>query len=147
MTGENSKRIRYLTSKTVAALYTALARWAEKTDEPIPNFAHADKGGIEALVAAPQQRFFGIEAYPTLEEKAAIIFYTVNKRQIFPNGNKRMSTLCLLVFLGINGKRLDVSENELRDKALWLANTESLDFPAIKDEVTDWIREHLTDLD
>lgn len=92
---------------------------------------------------APQQSFYGREAYPTLEEKAAILFYTVNKKQIFLNGNKRMSTLCLLVFLGINGKTLDVSSDELTAKALWLANTESLEFPTIKEDLVNWIHQHV----
>lgn len=81
--------------------------------------------------------------YPTIEEKAAIIFYTVNKRQIFLNGNKRMSTLCLLVFLGINDMMLSVTEDELTAKALWLANTASLEFPEVKQGLVEWIREHL----
>jgi hypothetical protein len=57
-------------------------------------------------------------------------FYTVNKRQIFLNSNKRMSTLCLLVFLGVNGKEFAVKPDALTEKALWLANTNSLEFPA-----------------
>lgn len=91
----------------------------------------------------PRRVFEGQELYPTLAEKAAIIFYTVNKRQIFVNGNKRMSTACLLVFLGINGKQLDVSPDELTEKALWLANTSASEFQTIKAELADWIDSHL----
>jgi len=54
---------------------------------------------------------------PTLAEKAAIIFYMVNRRHIFPNGNKRLSTLCLLTFLIGNDAQLDVSPHELTEKA------------------------------
>ncbi|WP_264296797.1 Fic family protein [Mesorhizobium sp. B1-1-8] len=84
--------------------------------------------------------------YESLEEKAAFLFYSINKRQIFLNGNKRMSTLCLLVFLGINGKLLQLKPDELTEKALWLANTPSLDFPTIKTELAIWIRERFVDL-
>ena len=83
------------------------------------------------------------DLYPTIEEKAAILFYTINKRQTFLNGNKRMSTLSLLVFLGINGSTLTVSPDEMTEKALWLANTPSLEFPAIKKNLTSWIRDNL----
>ncbi len=116
---------------------------AEKQGEPIPSFATAKQGEIEALVKAPQQQLFGNDAYPTIEEKAAIIFYTINKQQIFLNGNKRMSTLSLLVFLGINGMTLSVSSDELTDKALWLAKTASLEFPQVKQDLVEWIRHNM----
>lgn len=106
-------------------------------DEPIPSI-HLAKAA-ESLLAAPKQSFFGIEA----RGQAAIPFYTINKRQTFINGNKRMSTLTLLVFLGINGSMLTVSPDELTEKALWLANTPSLEFPEITKNLTSWIRDHL----
>jgi prophage maintenance system killer protein len=65
---------------------------------------------------------------------------------MFLNGNKRMSTLCLLVFLSINEKILNVTTDELTAKALWLSKTSSLDFPVIKVELADWIRTHLVDM-
>lgn len=146
MTEENSSEIRYLTRDSIAVIHSILSRAVEKSGEPIPPFNHAKHESIDALVQAPQQKFYDAEAYPTLAEKAAIIFYTINKQQIFLNGNKRMSTLCLLVFLGINDKTLDVSPDALTDKALWLANTASLEFPAIKAELVTWISEHLQDI-
>ena len=145
MTEENTPRIQYLTKDDIERIHAKLVAWTKEHDsgEPIPSFQFAKDADVDALVETPRQAFFGREAYPTLEEKAAIIFYTINKRQIFLNGNKRMSTLCLLVFLGINGKTLDVSPDELTEKALWLANTASLDFPEIKAELIAWIRAHL----
>src|SRR6202050_3404293 len=92
-----------------------------------------------ALIAAPQQRFYGRDAYPTHAEKAAILFYMVNRRHIFPNGNKRLSTLCLLTFLIGNDAQLDVSPQELTEKALWLATAEADDFPATKAHPASWI--------
>jgi death-on-curing protein len=137
----------YFDRAAIEALHAALSSWAvSHGDEPIPPLSHAKAGDIDTLISAPQQRFFGTDAYPTLEEKAAIVFYTVNKRQMFLNGNKRMSTLCLLVFLSINEKILNVTTDELTAKALWLSKTSSLDFPVIKVELADWIRTHLVDM-
>lgn len=124
-------------------LHGQLAAWAAAQGEPVPSFELAREADLDALIQTPQKHFFGRVAYPTLEDKAAIIFYTINKRQIFLNGNKRMSTLALLVFLSINNRTLDIVPNELTEKALWLANTESLNFPEIKAELSQWIREHL----
>lgn len=146
MTEEKRSSTLYLSKENIEAIHAFLAAASEKQGEPIPPFKLAKHDDIDALVAAPQHAFYGSEAYPSLEEKAAIIFYTVNKRQIFFNGNKRMSTLCLLVFLGINGKFLDVHADDLTAKALWLAKTSSLDFPEIKQGLVEWVREHMIDL-
>lgn len=143
MTEEKSQRFQYLDKEDLISLHGYLAEQAKGSGEPIPSFPHTKSADIDALILAPQQAFGGRELYPTLEEKAAILFYTINKRQIFLNGNKRMSTLCLLVFLGINGKQLKVSPDALTEKALWLANTASLEFPSIKLQITGWIVENL----
>jgi death-on-curing protein len=134
----------YLDREDYERIHARLAAQAEGTGEPIPSFDLAKQADLEALINTPRRSFFGHTAYPAIEDKAAIIFYTINKLQIFLNGNKRMSTLALLVFLDINGRQLDVAPDELTAKALWLAKTASLDFPEVKDELTGWIREHLT---
>src|SRR3989338_8649100 len=148
MTEENTPRIQYLTKDDIERIHAKLVAWTKEHDsgEPIPSFQFAKDADVDALVETPRQAFFGREAYPTLEEKAAIIFYTVNKRQIFLNGNKRMSTLCLGAFLFQNGKLLNLTSDELTKKALWLAQTEALEFPAIKAELVGWIRTRLVDI-
>lgn len=141
MTEENE--FLYLDREDYARLHAALAEQAHTHGEPIPPFAHAKKGEIDTLVQLPRNSFGGNALYQTLEEKAAIIFYAINKKQIFLNGNKRMSTLALLVFLAINKYSLDVSPDDLTTKALWLANTESLEFPSIKEKLSGWIRDNI----
>lgn len=144
MTEEKISHIEYLDREGYRIIHSALAEWSD-AEEPIPPFELAKDAELDALVNLPRQQFFGIEAYPTLEEKAAIIFYSINKNQIFLNGNKRMSALSLLVFLGINNKKLRVSSDQLTEKALWLAQTESIAFLAIKDTLVNWIRSHVVD--
>ena len=53
------------------------------------------------------------------------------------------ATLCLLTFLIGNDAQLDVSPQELTEKALWLATAEADDFPAIKAHLVTWIDGHL----
>jgi death-on-curing protein len=145
MTGENNRPIRYLTRQDIADIHADLsAEVLGDGDEPLPEFRYGRQHEIDALIAAPQRRFFGREAYPTLAEKAAIIFYTVNRKHIFPNGNKRMSTACLMTFLLFNDAGLDVSAEELTATALWLATVEALDFPTIISELVAWLEKHLT---
>ena len=146
MTEESTPPVRYLDKELIAVIHEALLKAGQASGDPIAPFSFVDPRDIDALVNAPQRGFFGQEAYPTLAEKAAIIFYTINKRQIFQDGNKRMSTLCLLVFLMGNNKTLDVTPDQLTDKAIWLAKTASLEFPSVKTELVSWIETHLRDL-
>ncbi len=145
MTEEKKSEILYLDKEDIELIHAIVSKREEREGEPIPPFALANQGDIEVLVNNPRRVFDGKELYPTIADKAAIIFYTVNKRQIFINGNKRMSTACLLVFLGINGKQLTVSPDELTQKALWLANTDAGEFQNIKAELTSWIESHLAE--
>lgn len=105
----NGSLFVYLDREDFEVLHSILSDNAKLDGEPIPDFSFAKQSDLETLIAGPRQRFFGRDAYPTLEEKAAFLFYSINKRQIFLNGNKRMSTLCLVVFLSLNGRRLDVA--------------------------------------
>lgn len=146
MTGENGSSILYLDNEDYQSLHAELSDWAKSKGESIPSFDRAKRDQLEALINLPRRAFYERVAYPTLEEKAAIIFYSINKNQIFLNGNKRMSTLALGVFLKINRKKLDLAPDELREKAIELAKTASLDFPQIKVDLVKWIQERVLDL-
>jgi death-on-curing protein len=139
MTGTESGQIRYLTREDIELIHADLSVAAALGD-PVPPFSTASTHAIDALVKLPQSIYFGRELYPTLAEKAAIIFYTLNKKHLFLDANKRMSVACLNVFLRINGKELAVTPDELTAKALWLAETtHTHDFDEVKQELVDWI--------
>jgi death-on-curing protein len=144
MTVENeSSQIKYLSTADIEEIYTTLsARFAE-IGEPIPSFRLVKQGHIENLVALPQTSFFDAVQYPSLESKATIIFYKINKGHIFPNGNKRMSIACLLVFLSINNMVLRITSDELTAKALWLAESPAEEFERVKQDIEKWIRLNL----
>ena len=146
MTGKTTP-IRYLSNVDIKIMYGLLSDFSKKTDsESLPPFSLVNTHDIDGLVTIAKTKFFGIEQYPTLESKASIIFYTINKKHIFKNGNKRMSTFCLLVFLDINKKQLNITQEKLTKKALWLAKTSSGDFHNIKEELNQWIRENIIDM-
>ncbi len=147
MTEAKESPIKYLDSDNIKSLYDILSETFKTSGEPIPPFSTANEHNLDSLVKIPKSTYFDIEQYPTIESKAAIIFYTINKKHIFLNANKRMSVLCLLVFLGINNMKLGVTTDELTEKALWLANTtHEHSFPEIKDNLEKWIRENIVSI-
>lgn len=77
-------------------------------------FAVPKDDGFSGAVNNIYQTFGGKELYPTLEEKAAMLLYSITKDHCFHDGNKRIAASCFLYFmqknnmLYINGrKRID----------------------------------------
>jgi death-on-curing protein len=138
-----SQSIRHLSKEDIAIIYIELFDRFKEIDEPIPPFEHVNKKEVENLAIIPQTRHFGEEQYPTIESKAAILFYKINKGHIFPNGNKRISLACLFVFLDSNNFRLDITEDQATNKALEVANSDPNDFHQVKRELESWIKNNL----
>ena len=68
----------------------------------------------ESALAAPFAGFAGEEAYPTLEQKAAVLLERLVRNHPLPDGNKRTAFLLMLQFLERNGRpwgEPDVSED------------------------------------
>jgi death-on-curing protein len=140
---KKSLPIRHLFKEDIATIYNVLFERFKEIGEPIPLFEHVNKNEIENLVVIPQTKHFGEEQYPTIESKAAILFYKINKGHIFPNGNKRISLACLFIFLESNGMKLDIAQDEATNKALEIAKSDPKDFHQIKKELESWIKKNL----
>lgn len=59
--------------------------------------------GFDSAVSQIYQSFNGKDLYPSLEDKAATLFYLVVKNHAFVDGNKRIAAACFLYFLERNG--------------------------------------------
>lgn len=139
---------RYLSRADIVALHGILTAVFENDGaERMPPFRIVDEAALDALLMTPKQSIYGREIYPSLPEKAAIIYYTVNKRHLFVNGNKRMSVVCVLHFLFQNGYKLAVTAEELTEVTLQIARSDPHDFPRIKQELVAWISGSLLPLE
>ena len=58
-----------------------------------------DKGLIESSINNVYQSYFGVEKYPTIEEKAARLCYSFIKNHAFLDGNKRIAATLFIYFL------------------------------------------------
>lgn len=61
---------------------------------------------LEAAAARPAASAFGADAYPTITEKAAVLFHSIARNHPFRDGNKRTSTVALIFMLAANGQRV-----------------------------------------
>ena len=80
-----------------------------------------DEGLLESALEAPFQAFGDTDAYPSLQQKAARLGYGLIKNHPFADGNKRIGTHVMLVFLALNGVELSYSQKELSDIILAVA--------------------------
>lgn len=92
---------------------------------------------LDSALENPFQSFGGEELYPTLQAKAARLGYGLIKNHCMIDGNKRIGTHAMLVFLAINGIELDYTQKELYETILAIADG-SLEY----EDLLKWILEH-----
>lgn len=80
-----------------------------------------DLGLLDSACHRLQAGLFGKEAYPTLAGKAAALMHSLACNHALVDGNKRLALLATVVFLRINGHRLDLTDDEAFDLTLSVA--------------------------
>lgn len=66
-------------------------------------FANEKDESFKSSIGQIYQTFGGIELYPSIEEKAAMLLYLVVKNHSFSDGNKRIAAMLFLWFMENNG--------------------------------------------
>ena len=66
-------------------------------------FAKEKDNSFRSSISTIYQTFDGKDLYPSIEEKAAMLFYLVIKNHSFSDGNKRIAAFLFLWFLEKNG--------------------------------------------
>lgn len=90
-----------------------------------------DAGLLESALVRPQAVYFGEDPYPTIEEKAAALLHSLVGNRALIDGNKRLGLAAMIAFLGINGRRLTLSNDEAYDLVMAVATRELDDVPGI----------------
>lgn len=83
---------------------------------------------LEAAAARPSASAFGADAYPTLREKAAVLFHSITRNHPFRDGNKRTGTVAMLFMLSVNGERVQWDDAEALNVILDVAEGRA-DYP------------------
>lgn len=73
---------------------------------------------LESAVFRSQSSFGGEDLYPTIFDKASALMRSLIFNHPFIDGNKRTGTVSMLVFLELNGYRLQVNQKALVNAAL-----------------------------
>ena len=81
-----------------------------------------DDGLLESALSAPFQSFCGVDSFPSIQQKAARLGFGLIKNHAFIDGNKRIGTHVMLVFLALNGIELEYTQEELSNIILRVAS-------------------------
>ena len=97
-----------------------------------------DEGLLESAINTPLQTFGGQELYPTVLEKAARLGYGLIHNHPFLDGNKRIGTHAMLVFLDINNITLSYEDDDLIATILRVASGDMDD-----SQLLEWLKTHI----
>ena len=96
-----------------------------------------DEALLESAIENIYATFDGIELYPSKEEKAAQLGFSLISNHAFVDGNKRIGMYIMISFLELNGIKIDATNEEVAalglDVAAGLKNNE---------DILKWINEH-----
>ena len=95
---------------------------------------------LNMIVNLPEQFVFGKPLYPSIFDKATILFVQLIKKHVFASANKRTAVYVLVKFLRLNGYHLVVTLEEAVEMCVRIA-VESLSEQNLK-SYSKWVSEH-----
>ena len=107
--------MRKLSKKQILMLHTQLIQQTGGSE------GVRDYNLLDSALETPFQSFGGDELYPTIQAKAARLGYGLIKNHCMIDGNKRIGTHSMLVFLALNGIELKYMQKELYETILDVA--------------------------
>lgn len=126
----------YLTEKQIEKI-NALVIQRYSPNEQIQTVSPST---LNMIVNLPEQFVFGKPLYPTIFDKATILFVQLIKKYVFANANKRTAFYVLVKFLQLNGYHFSVSAEEAVDMCV------TIEVEALTDEkmisYSKWVSEH-----
>ena len=96
-----------------------------------------DEGLLDSAVESAFTTFDGIELYPSKEEKAAKLGYSLVSNHAFVDGNKRIGVYVMISFLELNGIHIESSDEDVIVLGLGVA-----DGSMSQEDVLGWIEKH-----
>lgn len=92
-----------------------------------------DGGLLASAAARPEASVFGQDAYATVHTKAAALLHSIVNNHALVDGNKRLGLACTIAFLGMNGWRLTLSNDEAYDLVIAVASSQLTEVDDIAD--------------
>jgi death-on-curing protein len=95
-----------------------------------------DVGLLESALARPRALAFGEAAYAGLVERAAALVHSLARNHALVDGNKRLALAATIAFLGVNGRRLKMSDDEAYELIMSVATGAVDDVAVVADYIS-----------
>jgi death on curing protein len=95
-----------------------------------------DHGLLESATARPHATAFGTDAYETIEEKAAALMHSLARNHALIDGNRRLALAAAIAFLGVNGRRLTLSNDQAYELIIEVATGKLDEVASIVDRIS-----------
>lgn len=105
-------------------IYLTMAELLHVAERTVGEVLVRDHGLLESALARPQTTVVGQDAYPDLEHKAAALLHSLARNHALVDGNKRLSLAGAIAFLGMNGRRVTMTNDEAYDFVIAVATGE-----------------------
>lgn len=125
------RKIQYLTIEEILLIHFVVMEGFFIDYEPDIQEEQAgvkSPSGLLSAIGEPRQTFNKQELYSNILEKAATLIRSMIQNHPFHNGNKRTAVLSTIVFLEVNGYRVEANDNKLLGLAMTIARSK----PSIK---------------
>jgi death-on-curing protein len=99
-----------------------------------------DWGALDSAVHRPRSSMFGVDAYPTLDTKAAALMLSVVQNHALLDGNKRLGVVAVVVFYGLNGRRFEAPHEEFYALTMAIADGSLGDVSTVASTLAPWAR-------
>ncbi|MBQ6482606.1 MAG: type II toxin-antitoxin system death-on-curing family toxin [Anaerolineaceae bacterium] len=96
-----------------------------------------DEGLLDSAIEGAFATFDGVELYPSKEEKAAKLGYSLIPNHAFVDGNKMIGVYVMLSFLELNGIHIESTDEDVVSLGLGVA-----DGSMEQKDILDWIHKH-----
>lgn len=82
-----------------------------------------DIGLLDSAVHRPKVSVFGDDAYPGIDDKAAVLLDSLVRNHAVIDGNKRIGWLATVVFYGLNGITLEAPDDDAYELVIAIASS------------------------
>jgi death-on-curing protein len=124
--------MRYLTLNEVLELHRRV------TDLTGGSQGLRDLAALESAVSQPRMTFGGSDLYPTIEDKATALCFSLIGNHPFVDGNKRIGHAAMEVFLLLNGYGLEAAVDDAEAIILAVAAGR-----CDREALASWVKRHV----
>ena len=96
-----------------------------------------DEGLLDSAIEGAFATFDGVELYPSKEEKAAKLGYSLISNHAFVDGNKRIGVYAMISFLELNGIHIEAENDDVVRLGMGVAEG-----TMNQDDVLKWIKKN-----